>query len=67
MPKYAYYLWQANYAEKPMVFVMPHYWRRQYIGQRRPLVVDSNCEEVELFVGGKSCGVLRRRRRTGIR
>ena len=59
VPKYAYYLWQANYAEKPMVFVMPHYWRRQYIGQRRPLVVDSNCEEVELFVGGKSCGVLR--------
>ena len=56
VPKYAYYLWQANYARKPMVFAMPHYWRSQYLGQRHPIVVDSNCEEVELFVGRRSLG-----------
>lgn len=56
-PKYVYYLWQANFAKRPMVFVMPHFWRNQYIGQKKDFVVDSNCPEVELFVNGKSYGV----------
>ena len=59
VPKYAYYLWQANYASRPMVFAMPHYWRQQYLGERRQIVVDSNCEEVELFVGSRSLGTRR--------
>ena len=54
VPKYLYYLWQANYSEKPMLFIHPHYWRSQYIGQKKTIQVDSNCEEVELFVNGKS-------------
>lgn len=58
-PKYVYYLWQANYAVKRMVWAMPHFWRRQYIGQKKPFTVDSNCEEVELFVGNKSFGKLK--------
>ncbi len=55
-PKYMYYLWQANYANEPMVFVHPHYWQKKYLGQKRTIIVDSNCEEVELFVNGKSVG-----------
>ena len=57
IPKYSYYLWQANYKKEPMVYVQPHNWRAQYIGQKRPFVVDSNCDEVELFINGKSYGI----------
>jgi len=55
-PKYAYYFWQANYAEKLMVFIQPHYWRSQYIGQLKDIVVTSNGDIVELFVNGVSRG-----------
>lgn len=57
IPKYMYYLWQANYLETPMVFLHPHGWKREYVGQRRPFRVDSNCGKVELLVNGRSCGV----------
>jgi hypothetical protein len=52
-------MWQANYAEKPMVFVHPQFWRKQYIGTKHKFTVDSNCEEVELFIKGKSFGRLK--------
>jgi hypothetical protein len=55
-PKYIYYLWQANYASDPMVFIHPHFWRQQYTGTARDFIVDSNCDEVELFVNGRSFG-----------
>jgi beta-galactosidase len=58
VPKYAYYFWQANYSEKPMVFVQPHYWRSQYRGQNKDIVVNSNCDKVELKVNGESKGSL---------
>lgn len=58
IPKYAYYFWQANYSEKPMVFILPHFWRSQYLGQKRDIVVNSNCDKVELKVNGISKGVL---------
>jgi hypothetical protein len=58
-PKYYYYLWQAVYADKPMVFVHPHFWRSQYVGQKREIVVDSNCDSVELLVNGKPIGTLK--------
>ncbi|MBE9509385.1 MAG: DUF4982 domain-containing protein [Bacteroidetes bacterium] len=53
VPKYIYFLWQANYCEKPMVFIHPHFWQQKYIGQEKDIVVDSNCDEVQLFVNGK--------------
>jgi beta-galactosidase len=56
VPKYAYYFWQANYSENPMVFIQPHNWRSQYLGQRKDIVVISNCEKVELLVNGVSKG-----------
>jgi hypothetical protein len=58
-PKYMYYLWQAFYAEQPMVFIHPHFWRPQYAGQEKEIVVDSNCETVELKVNGRSIGILK--------
>ncbi len=56
IPKYAYYFWQATYYEKPMVFIQPHFWRAQYIGQKKDFVVNSNCDKVELKVNGVSKG-----------
>ncbi|MCJ7447661.1 MAG: DUF4982 domain-containing protein [Bacteroidales bacterium] len=56
IPKYAYYFWQATYYEKPMVFIQPHFWRSQYLGQKKDIVVNSNCDRVELKVNGVSKG-----------
>ena len=56
VPKYVYYLWQANFTDAPMVFVQPHFWRRIYLGQRKDFVVDSNCDAVELRVDGAPIG-----------
>jgi beta-galactosidase len=56
VPKYAYYFWQSTYYKKPMVFIQPHYWRSQYLGQKKDIVVNSNCEKVELKVNGVSKG-----------
>ena len=57
-PKYIYYLWQAVFSEKPMVFIHPHFWRPQYIGRKMEIVVDSNCDTVELKANGRSLGTL---------
>jgi hypothetical protein len=57
VPKYAYYFWQANYYKKPMIFILPHFWRSQYIGQQKDIVINSNCDTVELFVNGASIGL----------
>lgn len=60
-PKYFYYLWQAWYADKPIVFIHPHFWRAQYLGRKKEIVVDSNCDVVELKVNGRSVGTLQPR------
>jgi hypothetical protein len=53
-PKFVYYLWQANFTSKPMAFILPAWWREQYVGQRKPIAVDSNCDEVTLKVNGRT-------------
>lgn len=58
-PKYVYYLWQANFTQKPMVFIHPWPWQQRYFGKREPITIDSNADSVELFVDGKSLGVQR--------
>ena len=58
VPKYAYYFWQASYSEKPMIFILPHFWRSQYLGQKKDIVVTSNCDKVELKVNDASKGIL---------
>ena len=55
-PKYIYYLWQANFARTPMVHIQPHFWRQQYLGQKKTITVDSNCKRVELYVNGSLMG-----------
>jgi beta-galactosidase len=56
-PKYMYYLWQAWYAEKPMVYIHPFVWSQHYLGDQKEIVVDSNCKSVELQVNGRTIGV----------
>ena len=56
-PKYVYYLWQANFTEKPMVFIHPWPWQERYVGRKEPITIDSNADSVELLVDGKSLGV----------
>jgi len=56
VPKYGYYFWQANYSKIPMVFIQPHFWRSQYLGLYKDIIVSSNCDKVELIVNGVSKG-----------
>ena len=56
IPKLMYYLWQANYLPEPMVYVHAYLWSQRYLGQRKAIVVDSNCDRVELFVDGVKIG-----------
>ena len=55
-PKYIYWLTKANYTDIPTVFIHPHFWREKYMGQIKTITIDSNCDEVELFVNGRSLG-----------
>ena len=57
VPKYVYFLWQANLSRNPMVHIQPHFWTERFIGTKQSFIVDSNCETVELFVNGRSMGV----------
>lgn len=59
VPKYAYHLWRAHYGPAPMVFIHPHFWTPQHLGQRREIVVNTNAPTVELFVDGRSLGIQR--------
>jgi beta-galactosidase len=55
-PKDGYYLYQSQCISEPMVHVMPHW---NYPGEKGtviPVVVFSNCGEVELQLNGKSYG-----------
>ena len=56
-PKDLYYLYQSCWTDKPMVHIVPQNWNwSQYPGRKVPVWVYSNCEEVELFLNGKSFG-----------
>ncbi len=56
IPKYTYYLTQAMYTSRPMVFIHPHRWTPGYLGQKKDFIVNSNCERVELFVDDRKVG-----------
>lgn len=56
IPKYIYFLTKANYTDQPFLYIQSAYWRQKYIGQCRTISIDSNCDEIELFIGKQLIG-----------
>lgn len=53
-PKDSYYMYQSEWTDKPVLHVFPHWnWKP---GQTVDVWAYTNCEEVELFLNGKSLG-----------
>lgn len=63
LPKEAYYVVQSYWAKAPMVRIYGHSWPIRWGDPdgRKLIKVYSNCETVELFLNGVSCGVKSRR------
>ncbi|MGB5264505.1 MAG: beta-galactosidase GalB [Lutimonas sp.] len=55
-PKDRFYLYQSQWTNDPMVHVLPHWNWEGMEGKDIPVYAYTNCEEVELFVNGKSFG-----------
>ena len=59
-PKDVYYMYQSEWTNKPVLHLLPHWnWKK---GQTIDVWAFTNCDEVELFLNGKSMGV---RKKTG--
>ena len=57
-PKDSYYIYQADWTDKPSVHIIPQSWNfSQFFLAPIPVWVYSNSEEVELFVNNRSLGV----------
>jgi beta-galactosidase len=56
-PKDGYYFYQSQWTTEPMVHVLPHWNYPGAKGTVIPVIVYSNCREVELLLNGKSYGV----------
>ncbi|MDR2037806.1 MAG: DUF4982 domain-containing protein [Bacteroidales bacterium] len=57
-PKESYYVFQSYWTSKPMIHIYGHTWPVRWgsSGDTKDIKVYSNCQEVELFVNGKSYG-----------
>jgi beta-galactosidase len=55
-PKDRYYLYQSDWAAKPMVHLLPHWNWPGMEGKNIPVMCYSNADTVELFLNGKSLG-----------
>ncbi len=61
-PKEVYYVFQSYWTEKPMLHIYGHTWPTRWgkADEEKTIKVYSNCNEVELFLNGKSLGVKKR-------
>lgn len=57
MPKDAYYFYQSQWTNSPMVHVLPHWTWPGLEGKTIPVIVYTNCDRVELFLNDRSLGV----------
>lgn len=55
-PKDGYYAYKAAWCDEPLVHIFPHWNWPDKVGQEMLVAGYTNCEEVELFVNGKSQG-----------
>ena len=58
-PKDHYYLYKSLWTEEPMVHLLPHWSHAGKEGVKIPVVAYTNCDEVELFLNGKSLSTQR--------
>lgn len=57
-PKDAFYMYQSEWTDKPVLHIFPHWnWTP---GKTIDVWAYTNCDEVELFLNGKSLGVRRK-------
>ncbi|WP_458409702.1 glycoside hydrolase family 2 protein [Bacteroides congonensis] len=61
-PKETFYVFQSYWSKKPMIHIYGHSWPTRWgnEGEKKTVKVYSNCDEVELFLNGKSVGVKKR-------
>jgi beta-galactosidase len=56
-PKDAYYFYQSQWSQKPMIHLFPHWNWKGKEGKVIQVMAYTNCDSVELFVNGKSFGI----------
>jgi beta-galactosidase len=55
-PKDAYYFYQSQWTEQPVLHLLPHWNWPGRNGQVIPVLAYTNCNSVELFLNGRSLG-----------
>ncbi len=53
-PKDAFYFYQSCWSDKDVLHILPH-WNFEDV-EKLPVWCFTNCDEVEIFVNGRSCG-----------
>ncbi len=61
-PKETYYVFQSYWTKKPMIHIYGHTWPKRWgkAGEKKEILVYSNCPQVELIVNGTSQGMKKR-------